>query len=95
MHENARKNTKSQLKITNLVNSIKDSEKPKKKNSELCLTHAASRRTHPPRANRVHHRGICLLVASGEQIMSRRVEARRRGRATQEVTRGLIRATRL
>jgi hypothetical protein len=28
-----------------------------------------------------------------EQIMSRRVEARKRGRAAQEVTRGLIRAT--
>jgi hypothetical protein len=34
-----KKNTKSQLKIANLVNSIKDSEKPKKIFSELCLTH--------------------------------------------------------
>jgi hypothetical protein len=33
--------------------------------------------------------------AGNEQIMSRRVEACRRGRATQEVTRGLIRVTRL
>ena len=43
-HENARKkNTKSQLKIANLVNSIKDSEKPKKKYfSKLCLTHVAT-----------------------------------------------------
>jgi len=41
MHKNARKkNNKSQLKIANLVNNIKDSEKPKKIFSELCLTHA-------------------------------------------------------
>jgi len=46
-HENAQKNTKSQLKIANLVNSIKDSEKPKKIFFRIMgLTNVHERRLH-------------------------------------------------